>query len=100
MFRTLRAALANARRLTLLEQTCTDLRAELERLARSVAELESAEEWTQAEIVRVRGRITGGLRKGKGDGVSSADAGQPADRTEELNALIRAGRSINPNRGR
>ena len=97
MFRTFRAVLANARRLTLLEQTCTDLRAELERLARSVAELESAEEWTQAEIVRVRGRITGGLRKGKGDGVPSAEQGQP-DRTEELNALIRAGRSVNQGR--
>jgi len=90
VFRTIRAVLAHTARLRDLETTCTAIRAELDNVSRTVTELEAAIEWSQHEIKQLRGRVTGGLRKGK-----SEDGGEPViDRDAELNALIRAGRRI------
>ena len=95
VLQTLRAIFSQTSRLRDLEGTCTALRAELDNLVRTVAELEAALEWSQHEIKQLRGKVTGGIRK-KGQ---PEDGEQPVDRTAELNALILAGRGI-PKGGR
>ncbi len=84
MFKTLRAILAQNRRLEDLERRVDAIAQDLRRRELHVEDLSASLEYTQAEIKKLRGRVTGGLRK-----EAEEDGGKqpPVD----INEAIRSG---------
>lgn len=87
MFKTLRAILAQNRRLEDLERRLESLSADSRRRDLALEETRAALEYVQADITKLRGRVTGGLRK-KGD----ENGEQQPPPQEDVNQLIREGR--------
>jgi len=86
MFQRLRALLSQNRRVTDIERTSAEIRGELERTRTDLEQLEADVAWLGAEIKKLRGRVTGSVRKDR----ETADNGERVD-ADAINAAIRAG---------
>lgn len=90
MFKTLRAILAQHRRLS-------DVEAALEEVRHELSEFRADLDWLAGEIKKLRGRITGGSRRPTDaghNGAADTPEGAASPTAAELNALILAGRGV------
>lgn len=86
MFRTLRAILAQHRRLKDVEATSENLGHDIKRLTQAFEELRGDLEWLAGEVKSLRGRVTGGLRNKQ-----PPDGDNGTAPPQDINAAIRSG---------